>query len=144
MVETKPQEIVIGPQPGPQEIFLSSSADIVIYGGAAGGGKSYGLLLEALRHIDNPEYGAVVFRRTYPEIMNEGGLWGESMSMYPLLGGKSSEDPPHWTFPSGATIRFAHMQYGKDMYSWQGSQIPLIGFDELTLFTKAQLTLIVG
>ena len=138
MVETKPQEIVIGPQPGPQEIFLSSSADIVIYGGAAGGGKSYGLLLEALRHIDNPEYGAVVFRRTYPEIMNEGGLWGESMSMYPLLGGKSSEDPPHWTFPSGATIRFAHMQYGKDMYSWQGSQIPLIGFDELTLFTKAQ------
>ncbi|HYU72928.1 MAG TPA: terminase family protein, partial [Ktedonobacteraceae bacterium] len=138
MVETKPQEIVIGPQPGPQEIFLSSSADIVIYGGAAGGGKSYGLLLEALRHIDNPEYGAVVFRRTYPEIMNEGGLWGESVSMYPLLGGKSSEDPPHWTFPSGATIRFAHMQYGKDMYSWQGSQIPLIGFDELTLFTKAQ------
>jgi predicted phage terminase large subunit-like protein len=138
MVETKPQEIVIGPQRGPQEQFLSSSADIVIYGGAAGGGKSYGLLLEALRHIDNPEYGAVIFRRTYPEITNEGGLWDESMNIYSLVGGKSSEDPPHWTFPSGATIRFAHMQYGKDMYSWQGSQIPLIGFDELTLFTKAQ------
>ena len=135
---TKPQEIVIGPQPGPQEMFLSTPADICVYGGAAGGGKSYGLLLEALRHIDNPNYGAVIFRRTYPEIMNKGGLWEESMLIYPLVGGKPSEDPPQWTFPSGATIRFAHMQHDKDRLSWQGSQIPLIGFDELTLFTKTQ------
>jgi predicted phage terminase large subunit-like protein len=138
MVETKPQEIVIGPQPGPQEQFLSTSADICIFGGAAGGGKSYGLLLEALRYIDNPEFSAVIFRRTYPEIMNEGGLWDESVLIYPLVGGQLSEGPPQWTFPSGATIRFAHMQHEKDKYSWQGSQIPLIGFDEVTLFTKAQ------
>lgn len=100
--------------------------------------KSFGLLLEALRHIDNSKYGAVIFRRTYPEIMNEGGLWDESMTIYPLIGGKSSEDPPEWTFPSGATVRFAHMQHEKDRLSWQGAQIPLIGFDELTLFTKIQ------
>ncbi len=138
MVETKPREVVIAPQPGPQEMFLSSPADIVIYGGAAGGGKSYGLLLEALRHIDNADYGAVIFRRTFPEIKNEGGLWDESSSFYPFVGGKPTEQPPEWTFPSGAQVRFAHMQHEKDKYSWQGAQIPLIGFDELTHFTKSQ------
>lgn len=134
-----PTEIIIEPQPGPQTLFLSSPADVIIFGGAAGGGKSFGLLLEALRHTDNPEFGAVIFRRTYPEIMNEGGLWDESSNIYPLVNGKSTEKPPEWTFPSGAKVRFAHMQHDKDRYSWQGSQIPLIGFDELTHFTKKQV-----
>jgi predicted phage terminase large subunit-like protein len=136
--QTKPQEIIIGPQPGPQELFLSTPADICGYGGSAGGGKSFGLLLEALRHISNPKYGAVIFRRTYPEIMNEGGLWDESEELYPLVGGKPTESPPEWEFPTGAKVRFAHMQHEKDKYSWQGAQIPLIGFDELTHFTKSQ------
>ena len=70
--------VAIRPQPGPQEAFLASSADIAIYGGAAGGGKSWGLLLEGVRHVSNPEFGAVYFRRTMPQIKNEGGLWDES------------------------------------------------------------------
>src|SRR5579859_2373652 len=106
-VTTAKTEVVIGPQPGPQEMFLATPADICVYGGSAGGGKSYGLLLEALRHIGNSEYGAVIFRRTYPEITNEGGLWDESSGLYPLIGGKPTESPPEWTFPSGAKIRFA-------------------------------------
>jgi hypothetical protein len=60
----------IRPQAGPQEQFLSSSADIVIYGGAAGGGKTYGLLLEPLRHVLYPFFRAVIFRRTFPQITN--------------------------------------------------------------------------
>lgn len=101
-------------------------------------GKSFGLLLEALRHIDNPGYGAVIFRRTYPEITNEGGLWDESGNIYPLVGGKPIQNPPEWVFESGAKIRFAHMQYEKDKYSWQGAQSPFFGFDELTHFTRSQ------
>ncbi len=141
MAETKtqPKETIIGPQPGPQEAFLSTPADICGYGGAAGGGKSFGLLLEALRHIDNPEYGAVIFRRTYPEITNEGGLWDESMNIYPLVGGKSTEDPLEWTFTSGAKVRFAHMQYEKNKYDWQGASVAFIGFDEATHFTRSQV-----
>jgi hypothetical protein len=54
----------VRPQPGPQETFLSSAADIAIYGGAAGGGKSFALLLEPLRHIGNKGFGGVIFRRT--------------------------------------------------------------------------------
>ena len=56
----------IRPQEGPQEQFLASPADIVIFGGAAGGGKSRGLLMESLRNIDNPNYNGVLFRKTYP------------------------------------------------------------------------------
>jgi hypothetical protein len=128
----------VRPQPGPQERFLSSPADIAIYGGAAGGGKSWALLLEALRHINNPAFGAVFFRRTTVQIKNEGGLWDESMALYPGAGGAPKEHVLSWTFPSGANVSFAHLEYDKTVYNWQGSQIPLICFDELTHFTARQ------
>lgn len=130
--------IEIRPQPGPQEQFLASLADIVIYGGGAGGGKTFGLLLESIRFIDNPDFGAVVFRRTSPQITNEGGLWDECAKLFPLLGGKSNETKLEYTFPKGSRVRFAHMQHLKNMYDWQGAQIPLIGFDELTHFEREQ------
>lgn len=78
----------IKPQPGAQERFLSSHADIAIYGGAAGGGKSFALLLEPLRHIGNNDFGGVIFRRTSPQITNEGALWDEAGKLYPLVGGE--------------------------------------------------------
>lgn len=136
-VQIEQKEVVIEPQPGPQELFLSSSADLVIYGGSAGSGKSFALLLETLRHVDNPNFGAVVFRRTYPEIKNEGGLWDEASQIYPYVGAHPKETTLEWEFPSGAKIKFAHMQHDKDKYSWQGSQVPLICFDELTHFSES-------
>lgn len=131
--------IEIRPQPGPQEAFLATAADIALYGGAAGGGKTYALLLENLRHINNSKFGSVIFRRTSQQIMNEGGLWDESSEIYPLLGGDPKLTPrPSWTFPSGAKVSFAHLQYDKDVHSWQGAQVALICFDELTHFSRKQ------
>lgn len=128
----------IRPQTGPQEAFLASPADIVIYGGAAGGGKTWGLLIEPLRHITNPDFRAVIFRRTSPQITNAGGLWDESSNLYPMLGAEPNLTTLSWRWPSEAVVRFAHMQHPKHMYDWQGSQIPLIGFDELTHFEAQQ------
>ena len=75
--------IILKPQEGPQERFLATSADICIFGGSAGGGKSFALLLEPLRYMDVEGYKAVVFRQNYTQIMAAGGLWDESSKMPP-------------------------------------------------------------
>lgn len=137
---------VIGPQPGPQTDFLTSSADIVVYGGAAGGGKTFGLLLEPLRHLSNPLFRATIFRRTSPMIEAPGGLIDESGGLYPKVGGQFNQRRLEWSFPgmeqdlghNCGKIRFAHMQYDSDRLNWQGAQIAMIGFDELTHFTETQ------
>ena len=129
---------VIRPQPGPQEMFLSSPADIAIYGGAAGGGKSFALLMEPLRHVASAGFSAVIFRRTSKQVRNEGGLWDASCGLYGLLGAKGRESELSWKFPSGASISFGHLEHEKNKYDWQGSELAYLGFDELTHFTESQ------
>lgn len=137
MAENK---IILAPQKGPQEKFLSTSADICIYGGAAGGGKTYGLLLESMRHMNNPNYNAVIFRKEYTQVTTPGGLWDSARKIYSYIQGAYSLKTPklHWRFKSGATVNFAHLNNDDDCESWQGSQIAMIGFDELTHFTEHQ------
>lgn len=129
----------VKPQPGFQEKFLSSSADIVIGGSAAGVGKSFALLLEGLRHINNPGFVATIFRRTVADLIKGGGIIDTANKIYPDAGGIPKASPQHLAaFPSGAKIGFSGLQYEKDIYQWQGAQIAYIGFDELTHFTKTQ------
>ncbi len=132
----------IKPQDGPQTTFLASPADIGIYGGAAGGGKTWALLLEGLRNTNIPSYGATIFRRTYPQIVNQGGLWDESEKLFPFAGAVPTPSALkwEWTCAGGgyARIVFRHMQHEKDKEDYQGAQIPLVGFDELTHFTRTQ------
>ena len=131
--------MVIKPQPGAQEKFLASSADIVVYGGAAGGGKTYSLLLECLRHADNPGFNAVVFRRQANQITNAGGLWDTAINIYSQLGATFKSSPsPQVIFPSGARISFNHLQLDRDVYNWQGAQLCFCAFDELVHFTEKQ------
>lgn len=131
---------VLRPQEGPQELFLSTSADICIYGGAAGGGKTFGLLLESARHIGKNHYKALIFRRSYLQISSPGGLWDSSNMIYSGIHGAKPFITPryHWKFKSGAAIHFAHLASNADCLEWQGSQIAMIGFDELTHFTEYQ------
>lgn len=133
------EEIIeVRPQLGPQEKFLTSDADIVIYGGAAGGGKTYALLLESLRNIGVSNYTAVIFRKQSTQVRNPGGLWDVSTELFPSVGGTPRESSLEWLFGRGVKIKFAHMEYDKDRFSWQGSQIPFLGFDELTHFSWTQ------
>lgn len=133
---------ILKPQPGPQESFLASPADITIYGGAAGGGKTYGLLMSPLRNKNVEGYGCVIFRKNFNQIFAEGGLWDESSRMYHGIKGASPKLSRNtWQFKNQkgrviSKVSFAHIERDEEVHRWQGSQICDICFDELTHFSE--------
>lgn len=138
-------ELRIEPQPGPQYEAFRSKADILIYGGGAGGGKSWFLVHEPLRRVHNAGFRGAIFRRTYPQLTGPGGLWDECQELYRALGANMREGSElDASFPSGASMRFLHLQHEKTKYEYQGQQICYIGFDELTHFTETQFFYLVG
>lgn len=128
----------IRPQPGPQERVLACPADILISGGAAGGGKTFGLLLDPLRFLHSRRFSATIFRRTNPQLEQQGGIWETARDLYPQFGGVATEGKHLFTFPSGMVVKFAHLQQEKHSEGYRGSQLPFIGFDELPEFTERQ------
>jgi len=127
----------VAPQPGPQELFLSTPADIGIMGGSVYGGKTWSLVMEPLRHIATPGFNFVAFRREMPDITNPGGMWDESKKWYAAAGGSPREHMHEWTWPSGAWGKFSGLQYESDLEStWLGPQICLLLFDQLESFTE--------
>lgn len=130
------QCVEIGPQPGPQAQFQATQADIAIYGGSAGGGKTFAMLMEPVRHYHRPNFRGIIFRRTKTQVQNTGGLWDESCKLYPHLSAIPYRSALVWRFPSGGQLQFSALEREKDKFNFQGNQIPFIGFEELTHFTE--------
>lgn len=130
--------VEIRPQPGPQELFLSTPADVAIIGGSVFGGKTWALVIEPTRHVRNPGFNFVAFRREMPEVTNPGGIADEARNWYPHVGGRERQNVHEWVFPSGAKGKFAGLQYEADVQAWLGSQICLLLFDQLESFTEKQ------
>ena len=132
------------PQSGPQERFLKCSADVAFYGGEAGGGKTFALILEPLRHVHIKGFTALTFRRSSVEIRAPGGLWDASMAVYTQIDDKCAPNPNRaelfWRFPSGALIKFAHLMNDDTVYEYQGTEICGLSFDEITHFSWKQFT----
>lgn len=129
----------VRPQAGFQMQFLSSTADIVIGGAAAGVGKSWCLLSSPLRHRQVDRFNTVTFRREATQIRNPGGLWDKSDEMYPQFGFKPNDQQLEWYLHKHKiTLKFAHLQYEKDIYSHDGAEYALVQFDELQHFTRKQ------
>ena len=129
---------IIKPNPGPQTLFSQLGARISIFGGQAGGGKSFALLANALRYIAYQNYFFAIFRRESVQIDKKGGLWDESMKLYPAMGGRGNRQRHEWQFPAPSSGQFGHMENSNDYLKWDGSQISYIGFDELQHFTELQ------
>src|SRR5271166_343375 len=128
----------VGPQAGPQWELMASNAEIAVIGGAAGGGKSYTLLMDPLRYLfDVPGFHGVLFRRTFPEIALPGGLWDTSVELYKPLGAIPKPGDYKWLFPYDNTISMHHLQHDATKYNWQGSQVTYFGWDELSHFPES-------
>ena len=121
-----------------QARFLTDERPEVLFGGAAGGGKSDAMLMAALMYVDVPGYSALILRRTYPQLSQEGGLIPRSHEWLSGTDAKWSERDKAWTFPSGAVVAFGHMAYETTKYDYQSGEYQFIGFEELTQFTETQ------
>lgn len=110
----------------------------ILYGGAAGGGKTDYLLMAALQFVDVPNYSAIIFRRTAPQLFAEDGMIERSKLWLAGTEASYSETRKRWRFPSGATLSFGALQLERDKYDHQGAAYDFIGWDELTHFTQTQ------
>ena len=129
--EPEQREVVFAPNPGPQTEFLAASEQEVLYGGAAGGGKSFGLLADPMRYFDNPNFNGLILRRTNDELREL--IW-KSQELYPKAfpGAKWAEKKSQWTLPSGAKLWLTYLEREDDVRRYQGLAFSYIAFDELT------------
>jgi len=124
-------DIIFKANEGPQEDFLAAGETDVLYGGAAGGGKSYAMLVDPLRYAHRSAHRGLIIRRSMPELRE---LIDKSRELYPKAfpGCKYKEVEKLWNFPSGAKIEFGFLERDADVYRYQGQAYSWIGFDEIT------------
>ena len=130
-LEEVQRDIIFEPNPGPQTSFLAATEQEVLYGGAAGGGKSYSLIADPVRYFSNPHARMLIVRRSTEELRE---LISVSKQLYPraIPGIKFMERDKTWVAPNGSTLWMSYLDRDDDVMRYQGQAFNWIGFDELT------------
>lgn len=130
--------MILAPASRKQEMFLQSDANIIVYGGAMGGGKSFCGLLRHLRWVEDPNYRGYIVRKNQTTIMKSGGLFDEATTLYrsydPRV--KINKKAMTFTFPSGAVIAAGHLETDNDAEKWRGLQVSAAMLDEATQISE--------
>lgn len=147
LLALKLRELRINPQFCPHtptarqtEFLRATSVREVLYGGAAGGGKSDALLMAALQYVDQAGYSAILFRRTYKDLALSGALMDRAASWLHGSPAKWNQNDKQWRFPSGAALSFGYLDAPSDRYRYQGAEFQFIGFDEVTQIPECDYT----
>lgn len=119
-----------------QILFLLSDEDEVLYGGAAGGGKSDAILMQSLQYVDFPQFASLIIRRTYTDLALEGALMDRAHEWLDNTNANWKEQKKRWEFPSGARMAFRYMDNERDVKRIQGTDYHIISVDELTQLLK--------
>ena len=133
------EQIILAPASQRQADILNSDATITLAGGAAGSGKTYVLLLTALRFMQHPKATGVIFRKNSTMLTAPGSIWHEAVSMYSSVypkGLKVRHRALEIIFPNGAMLKFSHMQHESNKFDHKGAQYSFVAFDEVTDFTQ--------
>lgn len=125
--------VVFKPNPGPQTVFFTAEELEVLYGGAAGGGKSYALIADPMRYFDNKNFRGLILRRTNDELREL--IW-KSQELYPQIWKEAlwREKDKEWRFPSGARLWMTYLERDDDVMRYHGQAFTYIGIDELTQY----------
>lgn len=118
-----------------QNQFINSTAFETLFGGAAGGGKSYGQLVDSLLFgLQYPKSKQIIFRRTFSDL--EKSLIRVSQEFYPKSVATYNSSKHTWRFRNGSIIDFGYIDRESDVYQYQSAEYDVIRFDELTHFTE--------
>ncbi len=120
-----------------QKAFIDAKEDEVLYGGAAGGGKSYGQIIDAfLKAMEYPGIHQIIFRNSFPELNRSIIL--TALSIIPRELYSYSQQSHKMTFKNGSFIEFGYIAADTDVSNYQSAEYDIIRFDELTHFTEYQ------
>ena len=126
-----------------QKAFIEATETEVLYGGAAGGGKSYGQLIDALLFaLRYPGSRQLILRRTFPEL--EKSLIRVARGLYPIEIFTYNASSHTGRFKNGSILDFGHLATDGDVYQYQSAEYDVIRFDELTHFTEDQYTYMIS
>jgi Terminase large subunit, T4likevirus-type, N-terminal len=125
----KTPNVLWQPNSDVQRAFLACSARTAMIGGGAGSGKTSALLAAAALQSGNPKHRGVLFRRDYPSLKH---IISASYALFMPMRATYNKSDHTWTFPSGATIEFSHLEDETAVFQHAGKEYSFIGFDELT------------
>ncbi len=128
--------------------LLSCPADWCLFGGSAGGGKSYALILDMLRHSQGPhahrDFRGSLWRQSFPQLSQPGGLIDNTKDIYEKFGARYNHTSSEHRFPCGAKVSLNTLQNVKKIEGYLGAQFDAIGIDEANQFSQKNVLFLWG